>query len=221
MWKRIKENYWVNEIKDLLVSVIIALIIVIPFRHFVAEPYIVQGASMSPNYTTGDYIIVNKFTSYLTKPDRGNVIVFVPPMERNKNTNIETGVSDRFFSGGWKDYAPLLDGRMKYIKRTIGLPGETVKLDAGRVYIKKVGSDKFEKLEEPYIKDHTWWSNQEVKLKDDEYFMLGDNRSNSRDSEEFGPIKYSDIIGRPFWRLFPFENFGFYPANYKFKEKNN
>jgi signal peptidase I len=145
----------VNEVKDLLVSIIIALIIVIPFRHFVAEPYIVQGASMSPNYATGDYIIVNKLTSYLTKPERGDVIVFVPPMERNKNTDITMGVTNQFFSGGWKNYVPLIDSRMKFIKRTIGLPGETVKLDGGKVYIKKNGSDKFEKLEEPYIKDHT------------------------------------------------------------------
>ena len=172
-------NPWVKEIFDFFVSVVIALIIVIPFRFFVAEPYIVQGVSMSPNYATGDYIIVNKFVGYLTKPGRGDVLVFVPPKERRDS---------------WKNFFPIIDERIKYIKRVVALPGETVKIKDKKVFIKKKGTNNFIELKENYIKNDNLTINQEVILGDKEYFMLGDNRGHSYDSEEWGPIQYSDIL---------------------------
>lgn len=199
MLKKIKP--WLKEILDFMVSVIIALIIVVPFRYFIAEPYIVSGSSMSPNYETGDYIIVNKFVGPVVNPKRGDVLVFVPPMERENS---------------WKNFFPIIDSRTKFIKRVIGLPGETVKIENNNVYIKTKDSDSFIELDEPYLKNHILKRNQTIKLRDDEYFMLGDNRGNSYDSEEWGPIKDYDIIGEPFLRLVPFSKFGINPANEEF-----
>ena len=194
-------NPWVREILDFIISIFIALIIVIPFRFFVAEPYIVQGASMSPNYTTGDYIIVNKFAGYVTSPERGDVLVFIPPSERKDS---------------WKNFFPIIDKRVKYIKRVIGLPGETLKIKDKKVFIKKEGSDEFLELRDDFVKNDNLTIDQEVVLKEKEYFMLGDNRGNSYDSEEWGPILYSDIVGEPVLRLLPFDNFELKPANEKF-----
>ncbi len=201
MFEKIKSNFWIKESIDLSLSLIIALIIVIPFRHFVAEPYIVQGASMSPNYETGHYIIVNKLTGYLTKPERGDVLVFVPPQERKKS---------------WKNFFPIIDERVKYIKRVVGLPGETVKIENKKVWIKKKDWKDFKPLIEPYLKNDNLTKDNTIILKNDEYFMLGDNRGNSFDSEEWGPIKYSDIVGEPVLRLLPFDKFSLKPANKKF-----
>lgn len=194
-------NPWLKEIIDFIISVIIALIIVIPFRFFIAEPYIVSGASMSPNYETGHYIIVNKFVGPVINPDRGDVLVFVPPMQRKDS---------------WKNYFPIIDERVKYIKRVIGMPGETVKIENNKVFIKTKESSSFVELKEPYIENDNLRKNQEVTLAEEEYFMLGDNRGNSYDSEEWGAIIKSDIVGEPMLRLLPLSGFSINPANHEF-----
>ncbi len=81
-----------------------------------------------------------------------------------------------------------------------------------------MGENEFKELNEPYIKNNGTNIDQTVTLKEDEYFMLGDNRGNSYDSEEWGPIKKSDIMGSPVLRLLPLDKIGFYPADYEFKE---
>jgi signal peptidase I len=96
-------------------------------------------------------------------------LVFVPPSER---------------SSDWKKYTGFFDPRKKYIKRVIALPGETIKLENHKIFIKKIGKKEFEELNEPYIKNSGTTKNIETVLKPDEYFMLGDNRASSYDSEE-------------------------------------
>lgn len=183
--------------------IVIALLIIVPLKYFIIEPFIVSGASMSPNFETGHYLFVDKLSGKLFDIKRGEVLVFVPPAERNDS---------------WLKYTGYFDPRAKYIKRVIGLPGETVKLKNHKVYIKKVGENEFKELNEPYIKNNGTNIDQTVTLKEDEYFMLGDNRGNSYDSEEWGPIKKSDIMGSPVLRLLPLDKIGFYPADYEFKE---
>ena len=188
-------DFWKN-IKELLQAIILALIIVIPFRFFIAEPFLVEGASMEPNFSTADYLIVSK----ITKIQRGDVVILVPPKERKDD---------------WKNIIPFLDQRDKYLKRIVALPNEEIKLEDGKVFIKKKNEKNFIKLVEPYIKNVNIKTKKIVKLKDNEFFVLGDNRPNSRDSEEFGPIKKTDIIGEPFLQLLPFQEASFFPANYK------
>ncbi len=192
---------FLKELWDFGIAFIIALIIVIPFRHFIIEPYMVRGESMSPNFETADYILVNKLNGHLYDPARGDVLVFVPPMERKKS---------------WKNYFPIIDERKKFIKRVVGLPGEEVRIKDNKVWIKKNGWKDFKALDEPYLKNHHLTKENTIKLKDDEYFMLGDNRGNSWDSEDWGPIKKSDILGEPVLRIFPFSTFGFRPAKESF-----
>ena len=191
-----------KEILSFVQLVVIALVIIIPLKYFVVEPFIVSGSSMSPNFETGHYVIVNKMSGKLSDITRGEVLVFVPPSQRSDN---------------WLKYTGYLDPRVKYIKRVIGLPGETVKLENHKVFIKKVGAKDFVELNEPYIKNHGTTRFVNTLLKSDEYFMLGDNRGNSYDSEEWGPIRKSDIMGSPILRIIPFGKFGVNPADYSFK----
>lgn len=194
----IKNNNFTKEIISIINILIISLIIIIPIKYFLIEPFIVEGTSMSPNYETGNYLIVNKLSGKITNLHRGEITIFTPPHER---------------SSSWLKYTTYLDPRKKYIKRIIGLPGERVVLKDNKVFIQKKGMELIE-IEEPYIKNNGTTRTVDVTLKSNEYFVLGDNRGDSFDSEEFGPILKSDILGTPLLRLFPTDKIGLLPANY-------
>lgn len=154
--------------------VILALVIVIPIRYFIFQPFIVKGQSMEPNFENGDYLIVDEISMRIKDFERGDVVVFKNPLNPSQ----------------------------RFIKRIIGLPGETVKIEKGNITIIK-GNENFV-LKEPYLQ-HSWESrDQEVRLGTDEYFVLGDNRNFSFDSREFGPIHKKYIIGKVILRLWPF-----------------
>ncbi|MBU4480482.1 signal peptidase I, partial [Patescibacteria group bacterium] len=148
-----KENFFIEVLKFSLLT----LLIVLPFRMYVAKPFIVSGASMSPTFETGNYLIVDELSYKIGNPERGDVIVFKYPKDET-----------RFF-----------------IKRIIGLPSETVKIQNGEILIKnKENPDGF-KINEDFIKKTTA-ENMESVLEDDEYFVMGDNRTNSSDSRSWG-----------------------------------
>ena len=171
-------------IKDFLRFTIIALIIVIPIRVYIAQPFIVSGASMFPTFETGDYLIVDQLSYSFDDPVRGDVIIFRYPEDTTK-----------FF-----------------IKRIIGLPGEIIEIEGTIVYI--VGEDgKKHTLTEPYITLQRE-EFIEKKLANDEYFVMGDNRLASLDSRNWGPLKKEFIIGKSFLRLLPFNDIGYIPGKY-------
>jgi len=191
--KKILRNFF----NDWIIPLIIAIIIVVPFRYFILEPYMVQGTSMVPNFHSYDYILVNKMKHWIGDYKRGDVVVLVPPSQ---------------ISNSWKIYFPVIDPREKYIKRIVGLPGETLKIQDQRLWVKKVGSNKFEKISEPYTNNFGRMSDMEIKLNNNQYFVLGDNRLVSADSRVFGPILKSEILGEPILRIFPIDKFGLYPG---------
>jgi len=172
-----------NFFKEIIKFALLAAIIVIPFRMFVAEPYIVQGASMSPTFETGHYLIINKFSHKFGEVDRGSVVVFRYPNDPS-----------RFF-----------------VKRVIGLPGETVRIKDRIVSVKEVNGDGFIELEEDYVKN-TIQNNLEQDLASDEYFVIGDNRGNSHDSRAWGPLNETFIKGEAMIRLLPVADVGFNPG---------
>lgn len=160
--------------------ILIALAISLPIRFFIAEPFVVNGASMDPTFSTGQFLIVDRLTYRLESPHRGDVIVFEYP-------------------GNPSIY---------YIKRIIGLPGETVDIKDGVVDISTPASSstpsKSEILNEPYIEPiHASHDNFHIALGPTEYFVMGDNRAQSSDSRVWGPLDAHFIIGRPIIRLFP------------------
>lgn len=162
-------SFW----KELVKLAVFALVIVIPFRLYVAQPFVVEGASMDPTFATGEYLIVDELTYHFEQPARGSVLIFKYPKDPSKY----------------------------FIKRVIGLPRETVIIKNGKVSIvEEVGSTFI--LDEPYVK-LTRDDTATYKLGDKEYFVMGDNRAGSADSRLWGPVPESNIIGRPIIRLWP------------------
>ncbi len=173
-----------NFFTELLKFAIIAIVIVAPIRLFVAKPFIVSGASMEPTFDTGEYLIVDELTYHLGNPHRGDVIVFKYPK----------------------------DPTQYFIKRVIGLPGETVRIEDGKVSITKADGTTLNR-EETYIKNIGNGSDMQVTLPPDQFFVLGDNRPESSDSRYWGLLPRSDIVGRAFVRLLPVNEIGILPGS--------
>lgn len=163
---------------------LIALIIVLPIRWYVAQPFIVSGASMEENFHNNDYLIVDQITYRFEEPKRGEVIIFKYPRDHSKY----------------------------FIKRIIGLPGETVVIDGNSVIIKNEERPEGIKLEESYAALGKNNFDQTVKLKEGEYFVMGDNRDHSSDSRVWGVLKEEEIVGRAVARLLPPKGLGLMPG---------
>lgn len=165
---------------------IIALAIVVPIRVLIAEPFIVSGSSMVPTFTNGDYLIIDKISYELGNPKRDDVIVFRYP-----------GDTTKFF-----------------IKRVIGLPNETLDIKGNDVTITNGAHKEGFKLDQPFVKNPAD-NDTHFELKNDEYFVMGDNRGASSDSRYWGAVKRNLITGRAFLRLLPISGIDFWPGNYK------
>lgn len=171
-------HFW----KELTKLILISLLIVVPFRLYIAQPFIVDGASMDPTFETGDYLIVDELTYRFRVPERGSVLIFKYPR----------------------------DPRKSFIKRVIGLPGETVSISGGEVTIVNAEKPEGFVLDEPYVKLGKKDTANYI-LGDGEYFVLGDNRLGSADSRVWGPVPKTNIVGRPIIRFFPP---AFFPGDY-------
>lgn len=181
-----KESIW-----ETVRFALIAIIIVIPIRIFIAQPFIVSGSSMYPTFHDKDYLIVDQISYRLDEIKRNDVIIFRYPENPSK-----------FF-----------------IKRVIGLPNEKINIQNGTITIANDSNPDGFNLEEPYIKNQT--ENQSVyrELGEDEYFVMGDNRNASSDSRYWGPVNKNLVIGRAFLRLLPINNIDYKPGNFDY-EKN-
>jgi len=162
---------------------VISILIVAPIRFFIAQPFIVRGESMDPTFADGQYLIVDEITYQSHLPERGDVVVFKYPKDPSKY----------------------------FIKRIVGLPNETIKITNGKVTIFSAAHPDGLSLDEPYITNLSF-ENTSQTLGGNEYFAMGDNRSNSLDSRIWGPLPAKNITGRVLVRLFPFPNAGLFPG---------
>lgn len=169
MWK----NFFAK-IFDTVQIFIIALAIVIPIRYFLFQPFFVSGASMEPNFKSGEYLLIDEISYRFREPERGEVIVFKYPKDKTSF----------------------------YIKRIIGLPGEAIEIKEGKIKIYNLERPGGEILDEKYIVETTSGFFK-ISLNRDEYFVLGDNRDHSSDSRNFGPVPRKNIIGRAWLGAFP------------------
>ncbi|MFA6227180.1 MAG: signal peptidase I [Candidatus Paceibacterota bacterium] len=188
-------------VKETLGVVILSVIIVLPVRIFIAQPFIVSGASMDNSFAGGNYLIIDELSYRFEAPKRGDVIVFKVPEEALVLSH----------------YA--LDKTVFFIKRVIGLPGETIEIDGDKVTIFNTENPKGLVLSEPYVyidKLSPYYTvvNKKITLGADEYFVMGDNRHNSSDSRFWGTLKKENIKGRAFVRLFPFTQISLFPGEY-------
>ncbi|MES2225930.1 MAG: signal peptidase I [Patescibacteria group bacterium] len=172
-----------SALKEIATFLVLAVIIVLPIRLFVAQPFVVEGESMHPTFESADYLIVDELTYHFEKPERGDVIVFRYPN----------------------------DPSVFYIKRIIGLPGETVSIDKGQVHILKTDGTAIT-LDESYVVDEDATYTQSTSVGPGQYFVMGDNRPKSSDSRVWGLLPQKNIIGRAFIRLLPAHEFGVFPG---------
>ncbi|MDO8492644.1 MAG: signal peptidase I [bacterium] len=172
--------------KETLRFAIITLVIVVPIRLFIAEPFIVSGASMIPTFENGDYLIVDRLSYNLSEPKRGDVIIFRYPRDPSKY----------------------------FIKRIVGLPLETVDVLETTVTIKNKEYPNGFKLDQSYVVNLKPEKFSSI-LSSDEYFVMGDNRPQSSDSRVWGTLPRKNIIGRAWLRLYPLNDIDFLPGNHR------
>lgn len=158
-------------------TVVLSVAAVLLVRSFVAQPFLVSGASMSPTFKDGDYLLVDELSYMARSPERGEVVVFRYPG----------------------------DHRFHYIKRIIGLPGERVLSRNGELSVLDANGKKV--LSEEYLSEQTLKDTGEfdVSLGPDQYFVLGDNRGFSYDSRSWGPLTSEEITGLVRFRLWPLQ----------------
>lgn len=168
-------------VMDILETVVFMSSILIVTVVYIIQPQQVVGASMQHSFEDGDRILASKIAYKLDIPKRHDVIVFKAP--RNKDIN--------------------------YIKRVIGLPGDKIMVKNNEVYVNDVKQEEF------YIASKTilypgWYvkEGEEILVPPGHVFVMGDNRPQSSDSREFGPIPVEDIVGRVVFRLFPIDKLG-------------
>lgn len=169
---------------DLIETVVIALAIFVIIYLFLFQPHQVRGNSMYPNFYDGEYILTDKVSYRLRDPKRGEVIIFQAP--RNQEYD--------------------------YIKRVVGLPGESIRIDQNKILVNN------EILNEVYLPEiyatspgSFLGSTQGLVIPEDQYFVLGDNRSQSSDSREWGLVPKENIIGKAWLRYWPTERLGVIP----------
>lgn len=175
---------------EVLETVLIAAVVVIAFRGFIGQPFLVDGSSMEPSFHDADYLLIDQLTYRFRKPARGESVVFLYPKDPQKETY--------------------------YIKRIVGLPGERVQVVENKVIITRDGESI--KLDESYLGQGLPGSSigADVILKSGEYFVVGDNRGASYDSRSWGPLKKEFIVGLVRVRLWPVSNIRiFHPPAYE------
>lgn len=170
--------------RELFQFTLIALLVILPIRYFIAQPFIVSGSSMEETFAHGDYLIVDQLSYRFNTPARGDVVIFRYPRDPSK-----------FF-----------------IKRVIGLPGERVLVAGNNVTIFNDTHPEGLLLSEPYVVLPGSDPRLSTTLLEDEYFVLGDNRTNSSDSRVWGPLPKNNIVGTAFTRLLPFTNISYRPG---------
>jgi len=173
-------------ILEFIQSIVLAASVFVLLYMFIAQPNEVKGSSMLPNFTDGEYLLTDKLSYRFGDPKRGDVVVFkAPPTE------------------------PCSEDECEYIKRIIGVPGDSVMVKNGQVYLNGQLLDEFF-LPEDYISRSGNFSKEGVErvIPEGQYLCFGDNRSHSRDGREFGPVDKSLIVGKAFFKYWPVSSFG-------------
>lgn len=164
---------------------VIALIIVIPVRMFIAQPFIVSGASMEDTFHNNEYLIVDQLSYHVSAPLRGDVVIFRYPRDPSKY----------------------------FIKRVIGVPGDTITIEKSTVSVVNEAHPQGLVLNEPYVDSMKPGVTIVEELGDREYFVMGDNRDESSDSRVWGVLQEENIVGRALLRLFPPQSFDYLPGD--------
>jgi signal peptidase I len=190
--------------RELPVLIVIAFAIALLLKSFVLQAFFIPSASMEQTLMVGDRVLVEKVSYRFSEPDRGDVVVFerefgTPEEESDDDSSVFEKIGDSFRSL----FGFPVDGRQDFIKRVIGIGGDTVEGRDGVVFVN--GED----IDEPYLQDGTETSSfGPVEVPEGFIFVMGDNRSNSEDSRSIGPVDVDTVVGRAFILIWPPSDFG-------------
>jgi signal peptidase I len=164
-----------EEVKDWIVSIVIAVVLAFCIRYFIVEPYLVDGPSMRPTLQNAERLVVNKFIYRFRAPERGEILVFRYPRDPSRD----------------------------FIKRVIAIPGDTIEIKDGRVFVNQ------QLMNEPYILSKTRGDYPLSTVPEGHIFVMGDNRNNSEDSRfaDVGFVPYDLIKGKAVLVFWPFDQF--------------
>jgi signal peptidase I len=168
---------------DFLQGIVAFAAVLVMIYLFVMSPQEVSGHSMEPNFQNGDFILTNKIAYKMGDPKRGDIVIFKSPKDKS----------------------------IDYIKRVIGLPGETVELRGGVFYINNKPLDEKYDYNKPVYGESFLHENEPFTVPAGMYFCVGDNRPGSSDSRDFGPIAKEDFIGQAILRYWPVNTAGMIP----------
>lgn len=188
-----------EEIIDFLKFLIILLLVYFLIKNYIAQPFLVKGQSMENNFHDGDYVVVDVLSYKIRDPKRFEVVIF------------DTDFIDKY---------PHKQGY--YIKRIVGIPGDRVTVKDKKVTLFNNENPNGLTLEEKYLDDNTVTNSPEpvdITLQDNQYFVMGDNRDNSSDSRYWGYLPEEHILGKPFVRLYPFQDMTLYTKEVFIKDK--
>lgn len=181
--------------QSLLIWIVGIIVIVKLIQAFLIQPFIVDGASMLPTYHNQEFLLVDKLSYRLGEPKRGDVIVF------------------RLYESQKNPY----EGKY-LIKRLIGKPGERVVVQNGVTTIYSKDTPLGFVIEEPFVTYKEFTKDVDITLDDNHYFVMGDNRAQSYDSRDWGPLLASQIKGQVLFRVYPFSMASYEPGQYNFSK---
>lgn len=180
-----------NFLLEFIQSIVLALSVFVLLYLFVAQPNEVKGSSMYPNFKDKEYLLTEKLSYQFSGPKRGDVVIFKAPASE-----------------------PCAADECEYIKRVIGIPGDEVMVKEGDIYLNG------EKLDQSFLPEMVYSSpgdymeeGIEKMVPEGQYLCLGDNRPNSRDGREFGPVDKDLIIGKAFLKYWPLSSVGLIPED--------
>ena len=213
--KEKKPKTLAQNILEWVVTIVAALLIAFVIRTFIFEPVKVDGASMNDTLVDGEIMVVTKY-EYSTASIPFTDIKFTVGGNPQRFDVVICNYPDRKSSGLFG-----IVGDTNFVKRVIGLPGDTLKLENGYLYLKAAGETEFTKYDEPYISDayrSGYLTNfAEYTVPDGYYFVMGDHRNNSNDSRSVGPITRDMIVGKVACVVYPFSSFRSIPNGLQVK----
>lgn len=190
-------------LRELPVLLVLAFGVALLMKTFLLQMFYIPSPSMEPLLVKDDRVAVNKLAYRLRDPRRGEVIVFIRERNETPKSTLQR-IKSFLFEGLGVTPPPEVD----FIKRIVGLPGETIQVTRTKVLIRPANGGKRFALDEGYtrVEGGTFVTTQApLKIPAGHYFVMGDNRNNSSDSRVFGPIKRTDIIGKAFVKIWPLD----------------